>query len=112
MSLAQNMSQESGYPFVLAPNASTSSRRQDMTYEVPCALSARCVSHSTHKPARSVIQQLLGLAERVGNVNRGVSHAAMDALPTRTFQEKDKKADQEDNKCASPSSRELVRVRL
>jgi hypothetical protein len=64
-----------------------------------CLLSSFILlSHSTHKPAT---QQLLGLAERVGNVNRGVSHAAMDALPTRTFQEKDKKVDQEDNKYAA-----------
>jgi hypothetical protein len=45
-----------------------------------------------------VQQQLLGLSERIGNVNRGVSHAAMDALPTRTYQDKEKKADEEDNK--------------
>jgi len=42
-------------------------------------------------------EQMLSLADRIGNVNRGLSEAARDALPTRVHRNKENKNKEDDN---------------
>jgi 3'-phosphoadenosine 5'-phosphosulfate sulfotransferase (PAPS reductase)/FAD synthetase len=85
---------------------------QNMNYEVRTQMVVvSSILPYIHMDTNRSCQQMLSLADRIGNVNRGLSEAARDALPTRVHRNKENK-NKEDDKYILPSPEQCCHLCL